>query len=226
MKLYYMPEDQPLQADIQADSITTTSAEKLHNLETEKENAWSKFMDDMQIKLPQTGPYFLSLGGKRRVPGFEGNDNRAFVLIKPVFDKDKDTAQYVVISRKGARGARQKDIESNFYESLDNVRKGFPQNLQKLSMVVINQQVAGPPSLLVRGEGTNGSFFANIAMDSDMEEQAVKDAIRGSTELVKTSAAEYQVTKANSLSAFLDTLSPGETGPSAPTAPPTPSTSP
>lgn len=174
-------------------------------------------MDDMEAKLPQTGPYFLSLGKKGRMAAQSGNDHRAFILIKPTFDKEKDIAQYIVISRKGARSAGQKDIESIFYDSLENVRKGSPQNLQNLSYVVVDQQKIGPPFLFVQGEGPTGNrISSHMEMGSEVEEHVVKTAIKESIELVKATAAEQQITKAKSLSTFLDTLSPGETGPSAP----------
>lgn len=207
-----MAEDQPPRLDSQP-----------RDLEREKETAWSNFMDDMERKLPQTGPYFLFLGKKGYMPNQSGDDHRAFIPIKPVFDKANDIAEYIVISRKGARSVSQKDIESILYDSLDNVRKGFPQNLQDLSHVVVEQHRTGPPFLYLQGKGVKGdSISARIDMNAEVEEQVVQTAIKESIELVKTSAAEHQIAKAKSLSSFLDTLSSGETGPSAPNPLPTP----
>jgi len=212
-----MAEDQPSRSDSADSSTSPEAVGSPRNLEAEKEAAWSKFMDDMENKLPQTGQYFLRLGKKT---GAHMSDNRAFILIKPVFDPKEGTAQYVVISRKGARGTNQKDIESNFQRELNNVRQSFPNDLERvISDTVIRQEYIGSPFIQFLKHGGGGRTIIN--MDSEMEEEAVKTAIKESMELVKTTAAEHQISKANSLSAFLDTLLPGEAGPSAPPSPPT-----
>lgn len=182
------------------------------------EDAWSNFMDVMERNIPQTG-IFLRLE-KKDPYGIEkpyGGDQRAFILIEPV----EDTTQYVVISRKGARGANRKEIESMFNDALDNVRQGLPQSILDAEYMNVSETYGGSPFIQVANA-------VIIRLDSEMEEEVVKKAIARSIELVKTSSVtDQEIHKAKSLSAFLDTLSSGETGPSSPPiSPPTPPSNP